>query len=149
MGYSPPHPTVTAFKDPQQQNVARRIYERLDNLEAVTNLQSFSGGRKSPAPPASILNVTTTPGNKGFAYVRIAPAQTLGKGRNPIAAPIAHWVTASPNPQFNSKVTDFGVTNQTYIPTNELGSGTFYIKIRPTFDGKTFGPSASSKVVIP
>lgn len=151
MGYKTPQPTVEeAFQDPSQQNWARRVYERLDLLEESTNTQSFSSGRAAPAPPQATLAVNINPSVKGHAYIRITNPQYLGTNKNPIAAPIQHWIQASPNPGFNSGIIDFPKTSQTYIDTSELGSGTWYLQLRSTFDGKTFNnPVSSGKVVIP
>jgi hypothetical protein len=150
VAYKTPEPSVTAFSDANQQNVVRRVYERLNAVEQATNLQSFSSGRKAPAPPQATLNVTTNPKVSGHAYIRITNPQFLGSNRNLIGAPLQHWVQASPSQQFNSNVTDFPVTSQTYIDTSELGSGTYYFQLRSTFDGKTFNdPVTSGKVSIP
>jgi hypothetical protein len=150
MSYKTPQPSVEAFKDADQQNIVRRIYERLDSVEKVTSLQSFSSGRKAPAPPQAALSVSVNSQVKGHAYVRITNPQYLGTNQNPIAAPIQHWIKASPSPSFNGGVVDFGITSQTYIDTSELGSGTFYFQLRSTTDGKTFNnPTSSGKVVIP
>jgi hypothetical protein len=139
-----------AFPDHAQQSFVRRIYERLNNLEAAANLQSFENGRKAPAPPKAILNVTVNPSAPGHAFIRIVNPEFQTSRGNPIAAPIRHWIRASPFPQFNKSVTDFGITHQTYIDTKELGSGTFHFEVRSSFDGKTFtGPVRSGQVVIP
>jgi hypothetical protein len=150
MAYKTPQPSLTAFSDANQQNVIRRVYERLDTVEAATGLQSFSSGRKAPAPPQATLSVTTNPKVAGHAYIRITNPQFLGANRNLIGTPLQHWVQASPNPQFTANVTDFPVTPQTYMDTSELGSGTFYFQLRSTSDGQTFNdPVTSGKVSIP
>ena len=128
----------------------RRVHERLDNLEEVTNSQSISNGRTAPAPPTAALNVSVNPSVKGHAFIRVVNPEFLPSPSNPVAATIRHWIQASPNAAFNGNVTDFGVTHQTYIDTAELGSGTYYFRLRSTFDGKTFNnPVSSGKVVIP
>ena len=145
-----PQPNVLAFQDVAQQNLVRRIYERLTNLETVTGSQSFGDGREAPAPPQAALDVTTNPNVKGMAFVRITNPEFLGTNQNRIAAPMRHWLQASPNQSFNTGVVDFPITHGTYLPVAELGSGTFYFRLRSTGDGKTFNdPVSSGKVVIP
>jgi len=150
MAYKTPQPSVQAFQDADQQNVVKRIYERLDSIEEATSLQSFVSGRAAPAPPQAALTVSTNPTQPGHAYIRITNPQYLGTNKNRIATPIQHWLIASPSPGFNSGVIDFGKTSQTYIDTSELGSGIWYLQLRSTTDGKTFNnPVSSGKVVIP
>jgi hypothetical protein len=149
MAYKTPQPNVLAFAHPAQQNVIRRIYERISNLEEATNLQSFSGGRKAQAPAQATLAVRVNPRVAGHAYIRITNPQYLGTNRNRITSPLLHEVVASTSPGFNQNVIQFGVTAQTYIDTSELGSGTFYIRLRSTLDGKTFNNPVISKVTIP
>ena len=144
MAYKTPQPLVTAFSDPGQQNVVRRIGERLDGIESAINLQSLSSGRKSPAPPQAALNVTSNPNVPGVFAVRITNPEFLGTNRNPVAAPIRHLLQASPNASFNSNVTKFPVSHQTYFPISELGKGTFHFELTSTFDGKTFNSPVRS-----
>lgn len=138
------------FSDPGQQNYARRVYERLDNLERATNQQSFNEGSKAPAPPTAGLSVTTNPNVPGHVFVRVTNPEFLTSKRNPIAAPIRHWLQASPSAGFNGDVTDFGISHQTYWDISELGSGSFHFQLQSTHDGKTFNtPVRSGQVVIP
>jgi hypothetical protein len=150
MSYTVPHPDVAAFENPNERNVVRRLYERVANIETVTNLQSYTGGRKAPRPPLAKLGVSVNSGMPGHAYIRIVNPEFLGTNQNPIVAPIRHWLRASPNVQFNGNITDFGITHQTYFDISELGSGAFVFQLRSTFDGKTFNaPVSSGKIVIP
>lgn len=156
MGYKTPQPDVTAFADQAQQNILRRVYERLGALEEVTQSQSSgrqtagSSGRRSPAPPQAQLAVTTNPSVKGAAYVRITNPQFLGTKRNQVGSTPQHWVRASTSANFNQNITDFGVSPSTYLPVSELGSGTFYFEVRSSLDGKTFNnPVRSASVTIP
>jgi hypothetical protein len=150
MAYKPPQPDVGAFSDHGQQNVVRRIYERLNLIEKATSLQSIVSGRAAPAPPQAVLSVTTNPKIAGHAFIRITNPQYLGTNKNRIATSIEHWLQASPTPSFNSGIIDFPKTSQTYIDTSELGSGVWYLQLRSTTDGKTFNnPVGSGKVVIP
>jgi hypothetical protein len=150
MAYKTPEPPLEVFSDIGQQNVVRRIRERLDNLETVTQAQSAGPGRLAPAPPAAKLSVSVNQNVKGHAYIRVINPEFLIGKQNPTAAAIRHWLQASPMPQFNKGVTDFGISHQTYFDISELGSGTFYFRLRSTYDGQTFnGASQSGKVTIP
>jgi hypothetical protein len=151
MPYRTPQPPIESFADPEQQSVVRRMTERLDNLETVTQAQSWDAtGRLAPAPAKAALNVSTNSKVKGHVYVRITNPEFLGGKENQAGAPIRHQVQASPSKTFNSNITDFGVTHQTYFDISELGSGTYYFQHRSTYDGKTFNNwSAPQKVVIP
>src|ERR1039458_5556204 len=142
MSYVTPQPQYqTAFPDSKQQNILRRVYERLTNLESVTNLQGFSDGRTSPAPPPSQLAVSVNAKVTGQAFARIVNPELLQSHGNPIVAPIYHWLRASPVANFSAQVTDFGVSSHTYWPIAELGSGTFHFELRSSFDKKTWnGP---------
>ena len=133
-----PQPSIQAFTDPKEQMWARHVYTRLDSLEEVTNLQSFSNGRKSPAPPQAGLVVTTNSKVPGVFNVRITNPEFLGQGRNPIAAPMRHQVRACPYSNFSKQVTSFPISHQTYYPISELGPGTFHFELTSTFDGQTF-----------
>jgi len=151
MSYRTPEPTLEAFADPAQQSYVRRVSERLDNLEQVTQAQSVgSAGRQAPAPPKAGFGVTTNAGVKGHAYVRITNPEFLGGKQNQAGSAIRHHLQASTNPQFNGTVTDFPVSHQTYYDISELGSGTFYFRMSSSYDGKTFNTAQNSgKVVIP
>ena len=144
MSYKTPQPLVTAFSDPNQQNVVRRMGERLDGIEEAINLQSLSSGRKAPAPPQAQLNVTSNPNVPGHFFVRITNPEFLGTNRNRVTAPIRHLLQASPNVSFNANVTTFPVSHQTYFPVSELGKGTFHFQLTSTFDGKTFNAPVRS-----
>lgn len=147
MPYKPPQPTLLAFQDPKQKDLVRRLMERITNLESVTGTQSFSNGRKSPAPAQAGLSVSTKPGT---AIVRITLPQLMNPKQNAIGAPLLHWTQASTSPDFSSGVTDFGVGPHTFLSTNELGSGTFYFQVRSSIDGQTWNdPVRTSKVTIP
>lgn len=151
MGYKAPQPDVGAFSDQAQQNVVRRIYQRVSALENVTQSHSSSNGVRQSAPPAqAALNVNVSSSVKGHAFVRITNPEYLASNGNPAGSPITHWLRASPVADMSSTVTDFGVNPSTYYDISELGSGSFYFQLRSTTDGHTFNqPVNSGQVTIP
>lgn len=151
MAYRTPQPPIQSFPDKAQQAVVRRISERLDNLETVTQSQAAdSTGRIAPAPPQALLNASVNPSVKGHVYLRVLNPEFLGTKQNQAGSAIRHHLQACTTPGFKSGVVDFPVTHQTYFDISELGSGTFYFQHRSTYDGKTFNSFVlSPKVVIP
>ena len=146
MSYVTPNPPIQSLPEPHQ-TIIRRLLERVENLETVTNVQGFSSGRKAPAPPQAQLAVTSQAGSPGVAFVKITNPQYLTSGRNKMRAPIQHWLQASPFPNFSANVQDFGISNQTHWSA-PVGSGKLYFRLYSTFDGVTFNNPIQQKVVI-
>lgn len=150
MTYKTPQPPVEAFSDLAQQNLVRRVYERLDNLETVTQSQSFgASGRLAPAPAKAGFSVTTNSAVKGHAYVRVINPEFLTGKQNQARVAIRHHLRASQTPGFTQGIVDFPVSHQTYYDISELGSGTWYLQLRSTTDGQTFNSWQQQKVTIP
>lgn len=143
-----------AGKNPELRNSLTLSDQRLTALERATSHLAANPTGQSPAvtiPPSSRLGVTTGGVGTGQFQVNITLPHLIkpaaGRSRNQSMAPIYHQVDYATSPDFRNGLTSLQPSTQTFFPISAPPNTKLYIRLRSSFDGKTWGAYIRSGLV--